>query len=60
MVFLLKAVFANFVVLKVVDFRSRSLAFRGACGEPPGALRLQESRTLYSNQLINEVKATIF
>jgi hypothetical protein len=47
--------------LKEVDFRSRLLAFRGACGEPP--LRLaplgvspvplipQESRTLRFNQL---------
>jgi hypothetical protein len=49
---------------EVVDFRSRMLAFRGACGEPP--LRFaplgvspvplipQESRTLRSNQLVNE------
>jgi hypothetical protein len=58
-------VFVRFCLyLKVVDFRSRMLAFRGACGEPP--LRLahlgvspvplipQESRTFRSNQLANE------
>jgi hypothetical protein len=26
------------LLLKVVDFRSRMLAFRGACGEPPWRL----------------------
>ncbi|OCA82438.1 hypothetical protein A8F94_21280 [Bacillus sp. FJAT-27225] len=45
----------------VVDFRSRMLAFRGACGEPPRRqsdcgvspvpLVPQESRTFRSNQL---------
>jgi hypothetical protein len=79
----------------VVDFRSRILAFRGARGEPPRALPVQEShlsrssrrtrkaatalhrtkkmlififeesRTLLSNQLVNEEnkkrqKATTF
>jgi hypothetical protein len=29
--------------MEEVDFRSRVLAFRGAGGEPPAALRLQES-----------------
>jgi hypothetical protein len=28
------------LLLEVVDFSSRMLAFRGACGEPPRALRL--------------------
>jgi hypothetical protein len=41
----------SLLFLKVVDFRSRLLAFRGAGGEPPGTLRPQESRTLHSNQL---------
>jgi hypothetical protein len=50
--------------LKVVDFRYRMLAFRGACGEPPWrnaplgvspvTLIPPESRTLHSNQLISE------
>jgi hypothetical protein len=54
------------MLLKVVDFRSRMLAFRGACGEPPqryaplgvspGTLIPLESRTLHSYQLINEGK----
>jgi hypothetical protein len=64
------------LLLKVVDFRYRMLAFRGACGEPPRRfaplgvspvpLIPQESRTLLSNQLANEgnekndPKATIF
>jgi hypothetical protein len=49
--------------LKVVDFRSRMLAFHGVCGEPPlrfaplgvspVTLIPQESRTLRSNQLVN-------
>jgi hypothetical protein len=30
-------------LLNVVDFRSSMLAFRGAGGEPPAALRNQES-----------------
>jgi hypothetical protein len=54
----------SLLFLKVVDFRFRMLAFRGACGEPP--LRFaplgvspvplipQESRTLHFNQLANE------
>jgi hypothetical protein len=70
------------LLLEVVDFRFRMLAFRGACGEPPrrfaplarkpyrrglprrmpcekysqvaGTLIPQESRTLRSNQLVNE------
>jgi hypothetical protein len=52
------------MLLKVVDFRFRMLAFRGACGEPPqrfAPLRVspvplipQESRTFRSNQLANE------
>jgi hypothetical protein len=54
------------LLLKVVDFRSRMLAFRRACGEPlrlnkpvrvsPVPLIPQESRTLLSNQLDNEEK----
>ncbi|RZT21679.1 hypothetical protein EV282_0743 [Fictibacillus sp. BK138] len=50
--------------LKVVDFRSHVLAFRGTCGEPPRRevsigvspvpLIPQESRTLGSNQLVME------
>jgi hypothetical protein len=63
------------LLLKVIDFRSRMLAFRGACGEPPRRLAPlgvspvplvpQESRTLRSNQLPmkrmkNDPKATIF
>jgi hypothetical protein len=50
--------------LEEVVFRSRMLAFRGACGEPPRRLASlgvspvplipQESRTLRSNQLFNE------
>jgi hypothetical protein len=64
------------MLLEVVDFRYRLLAFRGACGEPlwryaplgvsPVPLIPQESRTLHSNQLVNEEKeqnepkATIF
>jgi hypothetical protein len=52
------------LLLKVVDFLFRMLAFRGACGEPP--LRFaplgvspvplipQESRTFRSNQHDNE------
>jgi hypothetical protein len=49
----------------VVDLRSRLLAFRGACGEPPRRfaplgvspvpLVPQESRTLRFNQLVEEV-----
>jgi hypothetical protein len=35
--------FSYRMFMKVVDFRFRLLAFRGAGGEPPGALRLQES-----------------
>ncbi|MGP4080899.1 hypothetical protein ACTWQL_13380 [Pseudalkalibacillus sp. R45] len=61
--------------LKVVDFRSRMLAFRGACREPTSRLATlngltcpavpQESRTLLSNQLaqgefLKNSKATIF
>jgi hypothetical protein len=52
------------LLLEVVDFRYRMLAFRGACGEPPWRyaplgvspvpLIPQESRTLHSNQLVNE------
>jgi hypothetical protein len=47
--------------MKLVDFRFRLLAFRGAGGEPPGAgvspvpLVPLESRTLHSNQLVNGV-----
>jgi hypothetical protein len=52
------------LLLEVVDFRYRMLAFRGACGEPPRRfaplgvspvqLIPQESRTLRSNQLVEE------
>jgi hypothetical protein len=59
-------VFWLLLLLKVVDIRSRMLAFRGACGEPPRhfvslgvspvPLIPQESRTLHSNQLFNEAK----
>jgi hypothetical protein len=52
------------LLLEVVDFRSRMLAFRGVRGEPPWRfaplgvspvpLIPQESRTLHSNQLVNE------
>jgi hypothetical protein len=60
----LKAVFVNMLLLVDVDFRSRMLAFRGACGEPPQRfaplgvspvpLIPQESRTLLSNQLVKK------
>jgi hypothetical protein len=70
-----KDFFVTFVVIGSIDFRYRMLAFRGACGEPPRRyapigvspvpLVPQESRTLHSNQFINEdncknnLKATI-
>jgi hypothetical protein len=72
---LLIGLFVDYVALKVVALRFRMLAFRGACGEPPWRfapsgvspvpLIPQESRTLHSNQLVNEEmkkepKATIF
>ncbi|MFD1358801.1 hypothetical protein ACFQ4X_12860 [Fictibacillus halophilus] len=59
-----KSLFESLMLLEVVDFRFRMLAFRGACGEPsrrfaplevsPVPLLPQESRTLHSNQLFNE------
>jgi hypothetical protein len=65
--FFLKKLFSQtLMLLKVVDFRYRMLVFRGACGEPsrrfaplevsPVPLIPQESRTLHSNQLVNEEK----
>jgi hypothetical protein len=52
------------LLLKVVDFRYRMLAFRGACGEPPRRyaplgvspvpLIPLESRTFHSNQHVKD------
>jgi hypothetical protein len=63
---LLKFIVYSLLLLEVVDFRSRMLAFRGVCGEPPWRsaplgvspvpLIPLESRTLHSNQLVNEEK----
>jgi hypothetical protein len=53
------------LLLEDVDIRSRMLAFRGACGEPPRLIKPagvspvtllpQESRTLRSNPQFNDV-----
>jgi hypothetical protein len=55
------------LLLEVVDIRSRMLAFRGACGEPPRLIKPvrvspipllpQESRTFRSNQLVEEASS---
>jgi hypothetical protein len=59
------------LLLEVVNFRSKILAFCGACGDPAeqGRLReryiarrklifiFEEFRTLRSNQLVNEVSS---
>jgi hypothetical protein len=61
-----KKIVSNLCLLlqEVVDFRSRMLAFRGACGEPPKLFKPagvspvplipQESRTLRSNQQFSD------
>jgi hypothetical protein len=58
------------LLLEVVDFRYRMLAFRGECGEPlwrfapesvsPVPLIPQESRTLHSTQPANAENYEMF